>query len=74
MQLETCNGTKPYGGTGTDIGYTVVQASDGGYAMAGHTNSFGAGGNDSWFVKTNSAGTMQWNKTYGGTATNKQYY
>jgi parallel beta-helix repeat protein len=57
---------KTYGGAGTDVAYSVVQASDGGYALAGSTDSFGAGQSDFWLVKTDSTGSMQWNKTYGG--------
>jgi len=56
-----------YGGTDHDYGYSVVQTSDGGYAIAGLTISFGAGLGDVYLVKTDAAGTMQWNKTYGGT-------
>jgi len=58
---------KTYGGTGTDMGESIVQTSDGGYAWVGYTTSFGAGGMDCWFVKTDAAGNMQWNKTYGTT-------
>jgi len=58
---------KTYGGTNYDYGIRVIQTSDGGYALAGQTYSFGAGSIDFWLVKTDSAGTMQWNKTYGGT-------
>jgi hypothetical protein len=57
---------KTYGGTNTDYAYSAVQSSDGGYALAGYTNSYGAGSNDFWLVKTDSAGIAQWNKTYGG--------
>ena len=57
-----------YGGTGWDRAYSVVQTGDGGYAIAGYTESFGAGGRDFWLVKTYANGNMQWNQTYGGTS------
>ncbi len=56
-----------YGGTGNEYAYHIIQTLDGGYALLGQTNSFGAGGNDFWLVKTNSTGQMEWNMTYGGT-------
>jgi predicted secreted protein len=56
-----------YGGTAQDGAYSVVQTSDGGYALAGFTDSYGAGGYDFWLVKTDSSGRMVWNQTYGGT-------
>jgi hypothetical protein len=56
-----------YGGTGSDVAWTLVQTGDGGYAIAGRTASFGAGSDDFWLVKTDAAGTVQWNQTYGGT-------
>jgi len=58
---------KTYGGTNNDIAYSVVQTSDGGYALAGGTRSYGAGSIDFWLIKTDSAGNPQWNQTYGGT-------
>ena len=57
---------RTYGGASSDYTYSVVQSSDGGYAIGGHTNSFGAGNYDFWLVKADSAGSMLWNKTYGG--------
>ena len=58
---------KTYGGTGSDMAYSVLLASDGGYVLAGCTNSFGNGSGDVWLVKTDSNGNLQWNQTYGGT-------
>jgi hypothetical protein len=59
---------KTYGGTGNDAAYSVIQTSDGGYALAGYTFSYGAGGPDYWLVKVDSTGAKQWDRTYGGTA------
>jgi len=59
---------KTYGGTDYDDAYALVQTTDGGYALAGITESFGAGNQDFWLVKTDTSGTVQWNKTYGGTS------
>jgi len=58
--------SKTYGESGDDKAYSMVQTSDGGYALAGYTNSSGAGGYDFRLVKTYPNGTMQWNQTYGG--------
>jgi hypothetical protein len=57
---------KTYGGTGEDYPDSVQQVFDGGYIVAGHTSSFGAGSSDFWLVKTDPSGNHQWNKTYGG--------
>jgi len=59
--------SQTYGGTSYDQADSVVDTSDGGYAIAGSTHSFGAGGNDFWLVKTDANGNMEWNKTFGGT-------
>ncbi len=57
---------KTFGNAGDDRGFSVVQTHDGGYALAGYTTSYGAGGADVYLVKTNSSGDAQWTKTYGG--------
>ena len=57
---------RTYGGASSDRAWSMVQTFDGGYAVAGWTQSFGAGLDDFWLVKTDSAGNMQWNRTYGG--------
>lgn len=55
-----------YGGENDDEATAVVASSDGGYAIAGTTSSFGAGGQNFWLIKVDENGNMQWNKTYGG--------
>ena len=39
------------GGAGSDWGSSIVQSQPGCFVMAGHTESFGAGGFDGWIVK-----------------------
>jgi uncharacterized delta-60 repeat protein len=58
---------KTYGGTDWDWAYSVQQTSDGGYIVAGYTESFGAGGYDFFLIKTDANGNVIWAKTYGGT-------
>jgi uncharacterized delta-60 repeat protein len=66
------NGTvlwqKTYGGPNDEFANSIQQTSDGGYIVAGLTQSFGAGGSDLWVLKLNSDGTVCWQKTYGGTS------
>jgi hypothetical protein len=57
--------TRTYGGSGEDKGYSVQQTSDGGYIIAGYTESFGAGYRDAYLVKTNDNGDTLWTRTYG---------
>jgi hypothetical protein len=65
--------TKTYGGTNWELAYSVQQTSDGGYIVAGTTNSFGAGWGDIFLIKTDANGNIQWAKTYGGTYGDKAY-
>jgi uncharacterized delta-60 repeat protein len=60
--------SKSYGGIGGDDVYSIQQTIDGGYVVAGATESFGAGGYDGWVLKLNSSGAVEWEKTYGGTS------
>ena len=48
-----------YGGTYTiDIGHSVIETADGGYAIAGCTASYGAGGYDFWLIKIDGYGRV----------------
>jgi hypothetical protein len=55
-----------FGDSGVDRGQAVQQTADGGYIIAGYTDSFGAGLYDMLLIKTNSSGTQEWMKTHGG--------
>ena len=58
--------SRTYGGVNFDMAWAGIQTVEGGFALAGGTNSSGAGGNDAWLVKTDPNGVPQWNRTYGG--------
>uniref|UniRef100_A0A7V0Z611 Bulb-type lectin domain-containing protein n=1 Tax=candidate division WOR-3 bacterium TaxID=2052148 RepID=A0A7V0Z611_UNCW3 len=58
--------TKTFGGLEFDDGWLVQQTADGGYIIAGMTNSFGAGNTDAYLIKTDENGDTIWTRTYGG--------
>ena len=49
-----------------DSEHSIQQTLDGGYIIAGITQEFGGGHNDFLLVKTDSNGTEQWYRTFGG--------
>ncbi|MEO0248734.1 MAG: hypothetical protein ABIN58_04180, partial [candidate division WOR-3 bacterium] len=57
---------KTFGGTGNDGAESITQTQDGGYVVAGRTQSFGAGNDDLLILKINSSGSLSWARTYGG--------
>ncbi len=65
---------KSLGGTSGDYGSYVQQTTDGGYVIAGYTDSNDGdvtgqhGGGDAWIIKTDGSGTIQWQKCLGGTS------
>ncbi len=68
---------KLYGGSEGELANAVIETGDGGFAIAGYNggNSGDVSGNkgfdDAWLIKINNAGTLLWQKSYGGT-TNDQ--
>jgi hypothetical protein len=58
--------TQTFGGSSVDLGRSVEQTNDGGYIVAGRTDSFGNGNSDVWLIKTDSNGDSLWTRTFGG--------
>ncbi|MBM3324252.1 MAG: hypothetical protein FJY66_01140 [Calditrichaeota bacterium] len=65
--------TRAYGGSNWDEGYSVQQTADGGYIVAGWTQSFGAGYADFYLVKISSQGDTLWTRTYGGSNSDRAH-
>ena len=65
---------KALGGTGSDVANSIQPTTDGGYILAGYTQSTDGDltGNhglyDAWVVKLSSTGNLQWQKAFGGTS------
>jgi len=64
---------KTFGGSSYDYAYAVQQTSDGGYILAGFTDSFGAGYDDAWLIKTDANGNKIWDRTFGGSSSDEAY-
>jgi hypothetical protein len=68
---------KTIGGSDNDNLKSVIQTSDGGYALIGESNSNisfektenSRGQHDFWLVKLDGTGNIQWDKTIGGSGT-----
>ena len=54
-----------YGGSANDHSHMCKETSDGGYIIAGETNSYGAGEYDAYIVKLDANGDFEWDATYG---------
>ncbi len=76
LKLSPCGNIeweRSFGGSNYEAGHDVVQTADGGYLIAGETNSTdggvvaGYGGTkDIWLLKLSAGGNLEWQKRYGG--------
>ena len=70
---------RSYGGNGDDVAMAVQQTADGGYILAGYSNSTNISGTinhgdyDFYVVKLNNNGDVQWQALYGGSGLDKAH-
>ncbi len=57
---------RTYGGIMNDVAYSIQQTSDGGYILAGYTESVEINNRDAIIIKLDSSGNIVWQKRYGG--------
>ncbi len=66
--------SKSYGSPGTDVAYSIKQTADNGYILTGFADTLGGditvnyGSQDIWILKLDAAGTLLWQKSYGGSS------
>jgi hypothetical protein len=75
LNLATQNNTylKAIGGSSDDPIFSISQTSDGGYIAGGWTYSYEAGGVNSFIIKLNSLGNIEWSKAIGGSSDDEIY-
>lgn len=64
-----------YGGSGDDIGTSITPTADGGFLIAGSSNSFSQNGDtDVYVAKLDACGQLEWEKTYGSEGEETQVF
>jgi hypothetical protein len=56
---------RTYGGDESEGCHSVQQTKDGGYILAGDSNSYSASSFDMYLVKTDPEGNLEWDRTFG---------
>ena len=72
-QLAVASFVESFGDRGWDRGTAVLQTPDGGYIVAGITESFGAQGSDIGLLRTDGSGNLVWLRTIGGSGGDGAY-
>jgi len=58
--------TRTVGGTGDELGSSIIETDDGSLIVVGSTTTFGSGFDDVYIVKLSSGGNLEWTRTIGG--------
>jgi hypothetical protein len=71
---------KTYGGASDDVANSIIETIDGGFLVAGYSNSNDGdtpgnnqGGSDVWLIKLDNSGNIEWQKQYGGSGGESSY-
>jgi hypothetical protein len=64
---------KTFGGSMDDAGSAITLIEDNNFVVAGYTDSMGNGDYDFLLLKIDASGSLLWNKTFGGTQSDKAY-
>lgn len=78
-ELGTIEWQYTYGGSGFDYAESVRQTIDGGYILAGTSDSVDGdissniGGHDFWVIKLDDVGIIEWEKSFGGSSSDFAY-
>ncbi|HYV94245.1 MAG TPA: T9SS type A sorting domain-containing protein [Chitinophagales bacterium] len=70
---------KSLGGSDNEAAYSIQQTTEGGFIVAGSSASndgdvsFNHGSSDCWIVKLDSSGSIEWQKSLGGSYTDEAY-
>jgi hypothetical protein len=68
---------RSYGGTGLDSGVDIKQTENGDFVLGSDTWSFNGdvsqnkGSSDFWFTRVDSAGVIQWERSFGGSSSDR---
>lgn len=71
---------RTYGGSSFEWGFSIVQTNDNGFVIAGSTQSndndvtINNGGGDIWVVKLDPVGNIEWERSFGGSGTDRSSY
>ncbi len=53
-----------YDGSSFETAWSLIECTSGGFAIAGHTTSYGASFQAAWLIRTDASGNHLWNQTY----------
>lgn len=63
--IQSTTWSRHYGGNGDEFSHWVEPTADGGFIIAGLTNSFGASKDDAWIWRIDTAGNVVWARRLG---------